>query len=141
MSNPVGDAAQPDRAAFEALDRAIGDLLARLTWLHDRAALAEEKSEDLEEMLASDPYAEFRLAKGSKRVVTFLREPTAAKLDLPISKDGARILTAAEREVFTAYVPSPRGGSFMKVIEDAYGQAVTTRTWETVKKVAARCAT
>ncbi len=51
MSNPVGDAAQPDRAAFEALDRAIGDLLARLTWLHDRAALAEEKSEDLEEML------------------------------------------------------------------------------------------
>jgi hypothetical protein len=51
VSNPGGNGATPDRAAFEALERAVGDLLDRVAWLQDRAALAEEKSEDLEDLL------------------------------------------------------------------------------------------
>lgn len=50
MLNPVADA-MPDRAALDQLERAVGDLLDRLAWLHDRAALAEDKSEDLKELL------------------------------------------------------------------------------------------
>jgi uncharacterized protein (DUF1697 family) len=117
-----------ERKAEAAMTRELG-----------RSFLTIVRSIDaLRELLDEDPFARFRLRPGSKRVVTFLHEPTAAKLDLPIERDGARILVATPAEVFTAYVPSPRGGAFMKVIEDAYGQGVTTRTWETVEKVVAR---
>ena len=93
----------------------------------------------LAQMLERNPYAQFRLKQGTKRVVTFLREPSPAKLKLPLERDGARILAATDTEVFTAYVPNPeRGGAFMKVLEDAYGEEITTRTWETIEKVVKR---
>jgi hypothetical protein len=37
-------------------------------------------------------------------------------------------------EVFSAYVPSPRGPVFMTLIEKTFGTEVTTRTWDTVRK-------
>jgi predicted dehydrogenase len=40
------------------------------------------------------------------------------------------------REVFSAYVRSPKGPVFMAVIEEAFGKDLTTRTWDTVGKVA-----
>ena len=93
--------------------------------------------EALSALLESDPYAAFRSAPKAKRVVTFLRDKPRAKLALPIEFDGARILAMKGREVFTAYVPSERGAAFMVLIQKTFGQAVTTRTWDTIKKVAA----
>jgi uncharacterized protein (DUF1697 family) len=90
----------------------------------------------LREMLASDPYKAFRLSPGSKRIVTFLREPPAKKLKLPIEFEGARILAMRAGEVFSVYVPNPKGPVFMGLIERTYGKEVTTRTWETVAKAA-----
>lgn len=90
----------------------------------------------LRELLASDPWRAFRLQAGSKRIVTFLREPPEAVPKLPISLGDARILAVREREVFTTYVPDPRGPDFMKLIEQTFGKDVTTRTWETVTRVA-----
>jgi uncharacterized protein (DUF1697 family) len=92
--------------------------------------------EALQAILAADPYAAFRLAPGSKRVVTFLKEAPRSKLSLPIEIDGARILCVEGGEVFTSYVRSPRGAVFMALIEKTFGKDVTTRTWETVQKVA-----
>ncbi len=91
----------------------------------------------LREILDSDPYGAFRLPPGSKRVVSFLREPRKPKLSLPIEVDGARILCLKVGEAFSAYVPSPRGPVFMTLIEKTFGDEVTTRTWDTVKKVVA----
>lgn len=91
---------------------------------------------DLHGILASDPYKAFRLAKGSKRVVTFLRRAPSSTLALPIEVDGARILCVKGAEVFTAYVRSPRGAVFMTLIEKTFGKDVTTRTWDTIQKVA-----
>jgi uncharacterized protein (DUF1697 family) len=90
----------------------------------------------LRELLESDPYEPFAVPPKAKRVVTFLREPPSAKLSLPIEVDGARILAADGREVFTAYLPSPKGAVFMQLIEKTLGKDVTTRTWDTVAKVA-----
>lgn len=89
----------------------------------------------LEELLASDPWAPFELEPGSKRIVTFLREPPAPTPTLPIEFDGARILHVSGTEVFSAYVPSPRGPAFMALLEKTFGKLNTTRTLETVKKV------
>lgn len=89
----------------------------------------------LRALLASDPYAGARIAKGAKRVVSFLRGPPRPPPSLPLEQDGARVLKVLGAEVFSAYVPSPRGPVFMVLIEKAFGKDVTTRTWETVEKV------
>jgi len=92
--------------------------------------------EELQELLAADPFASYRLPAASKRIVTFLREiPARAPPRLP-DQDGARILAVRGREVFSTYVPTPRGPVFMTLIEKTFGQQLTTRTWDTVKKVA-----
>lgn len=92
--------------------------------------------EDLRELLEGDPYEPFRLEPGTKRVVTFLKRKPTAKLELPIELHGARILAMREREVLSAYVPGPRGAVFMTLIEKTFGKGVTTRSWDTVAKVA-----
>jgi uncharacterized protein (DUF1697 family) len=91
--------------------------------------------EGLRELLDANPYARFRLPTSSKRLVTFLREPSdEATLSLPLKIDGARILAMNGREIFSAYVPSPRTPAFMALIERTFGKNVTTRTLDTVKK-------
>lgn len=90
----------------------------------------------LRALLDADPYASFRLPAEAKRVVTFLRDAPRSKVTLPDEVDGARILKVTGTEVFSAYVPSPRAPAFMAVIEKTFGKEVTTRTWDTVKKVA-----
>jgi uncharacterized protein (DUF1697 family) len=91
--------------------------------------------DELDDLLESDPFARFRLPAKAKRVVSFLRKPSKAKL--PSELDGARILAVNGREVLTAYVPSPRGPAFMRLIDKTFGKEVTTRTWDTVRKCAA----
>jgi hypothetical protein len=58
-------------------------------------------------------------------------------LKLPIESDGARILCMRGAEVFSAYLPNPRGPVFMNLIERTFGKDVTTRTWDTVRRVGA----
>ena len=92
--------------------------------------------EALREMVALDPFRPFRLSPPAKRVVTFLRGEPERKIELPIELHGARILAVQGRQVFSAYLPGPRGPVFMTLIEKTFGKEVTTRTWDTVKKVA-----
>lgn len=94
-------------------------------------------AESLRELLAADPYAAHRVSAEAKRVVTFLREPPGTPLALPIELDAARILAMDGLQVFSAYVPGPRGPVFMTLIEKTFGTGLTTRTWETVRKCAA----
>ena len=92
--------------------------------------------DELQELLASDPFAKYRLPPAAKRIVTFLRQaPARVPAALP-AQDGARILHLRGREAFTTYVSTPKGPVFMSLIEKTFGQDVTTRTWHTVKKVA-----
>jgi uncharacterized protein (DUF1697 family) len=91
----------------------------------------------LQQLLASDPFHAFRLKPGAKRVVTFLRHPPAGKITLPVELLGARIYALKGSEVFTAYVRNPNGNPvFMTLIEKLFGKEQTTRTWDTVAKIA-----
>jgi len=69
-------------------------------------------------------------------VVTFLRDVPAVPLSLPVERDGARLLCVAGREAFTAYLRSPKGPVFMDLIQETLGKDVTTRTWDSVARVA-----
>ncbi len=114
------------RAAEAAMEKRLGQPF--LTFVRS--------IDSLREMLASDPYKSFRLMPGAKRIVTFLRDKPKAKLGLPVEADGARILAMKGGEIFSAYVPNPKGPVFMSLIERTFGKEVTTRTWDTLKKVA-----
>jgi uncharacterized protein (DUF1697 family) len=128
--------------AFDASSRSEAALTRRI-----EAAMAEQlgrtfytivrPTSHLRGLLEADPYAGYRLAANAKRIVTFLRERHEGQLSLPLGRDGARILALKGREVYSAYVPDPRGPNFMVLIEKTFGTNVTTRTWETVQKCAA----
>ena len=90
----------------------------------------------LRELLASDPYQAFRLPPDAKRIVTFLLQPPASKLTLPAELHGARILAVQGSNVFSIYVWTPKGPVFMTLIEKTFGTDQTTRTWDTITKVA-----
>ena len=91
----------------------------------------------LQALVEADPFAAFKLPAGAKKVVTFLREPLDSGLKLPLEKDGARILAMQGLEIFTAYTPQPGNPAFMALLERSFGGAITTRTWDTVRKCAA----
>jgi len=92
--------------------------------------------EALQKILASDPYRGLKMKPETKRVVTFLRDRPREVPRLPLDKDGAVILRLVDREVYSAYVPTTRGPVFMALIERTFGKDVTTRTWDTVRRVA-----
>lgn len=91
--------------------------------------------DELRALLATDPY-QGKVDPAAKRLVTFLREKPARKLKLPVEVDGARIVAMKGSEVFSAYLPSPKGPVFMSLIEKTCGKDQTTRTWLTVQKAA-----
>ena len=116
-----------------ALERKIQKALAKdLSRAFDTFVRAVDHLRDL---LDQDPYAEFRVPARAKRVITFLRE--AQKPKLPIVVDGATIFAVKGREVFTAYLASPRGPVFMTLIEKTFGKEQTTRTLDTIRKCVA----
>jgi uncharacterized protein (DUF1697 family) len=92
--------------------------------------------EQLRELLATDPYKPFKVGPKAKRIVTFLREPPKTRLKLPVEMHGARILVMKDRDIFSAYLRTAKGPVFMTLIEKTFGKDVTTRTWDTVAKVA-----
>jgi uncharacterized protein (DUF1697 family) len=93
-------------------------------------------AEYLQDLIASDSFAEFNLPPAAKRVVTFLRRPVDSSVALPIERDGARVLKLATTEVFCSYVPGPKGPVFMSLLERTFGKDITTRTFDTVQKCA-----
>jgi uncharacterized protein (DUF1697 family) len=95
-------------------------------------------AEQLQALVDSNPFAEFKLPEGAKCVITFLRQPadSHARLSLPIERDDASILKVAGGEVFSAYVPNEKGPAFMGLIERTFGKDLTTRTLDTVRKCA-----
>jgi len=121
-------------ASEEALEKKIEAALKKAL---GREFMTMVRSIDaLQELLASDPFRAFGGAPGAKRVVTFLREAPDRAPKLPIEFDGVRILRLIDREVFSDYVVGPRGPVFMTLLQKTFGAGITTRTWDTVRKVA-----
>lgn len=92
--------------------------------------------DQLRALLATDPYKPFKVSPQAKRIVTFLRGRPRAKIKLPVELDGARILTMKDGAIFSAYLPNPKGPVFMTLIDKTFGKEQTTRTWDTIAKVA-----
>ena len=122
---------KPELALARKLEEAMAASLDRSFWTLVRA------TGHLQALVAADPFARYDTPASMKRVVTFLREPIDTALKFPLEKDGARILAMQGQEIFTAYTPQPGNPAFMTLLEKTFGNAITTRTWDTVKKCAA----
>ncbi|HET6346043.1 MAG TPA: DUF1697 domain-containing protein [Myxococcota bacterium] len=128
--NVVFDAAAKTEASVERkAEAAMAEHLGKTFYTIVRPVHA------LQAMLECDPFAAFRLPPGAKRVVTFMRAPPPP-VALPAILEDAQIVAIDGREAFTIYVPSGHGPVFMRLIEKTLGADVTTRTWDTVGKVA-----
>src|SRR5204863_4616705 len=92
--------------------------------------------QQLQKILSTDPYKPFKVSPKAKRIVTFLRGRPQANITLPVQMHGARILAMKDGEIFSAYLPTPKGPVFMTLIEKTFGKEQTTRTWDTIVKVA-----
>lgn len=122
----AASSASLERRAEAAMTKLLGHAFLTLVRPVDR----------LRELLASDPYSGFKIAPEAKRIVTFLRKVPGATPTLPLESDGVRILTARGTEVFTVYLPNPKGPIFMTLLQKTFGKEQTTRTWQTVARVA-----
>jgi uncharacterized protein (DUF1697 family) len=126
FSSPAASVASLQKRAEAAMTKRLG-----------RSFLTIVRPVDaLRTLLDSDPYRAYRLKAGSKRIVTFLRAEPEVYPRLPIELHGARILLVAGGEVFSAYVPTPKGPVFMALLAKTFGKEQTSRTWETVTKLA-----
>ncbi len=126
FSAPRAGAATLERKAEAAMQQALGKVFMTIV----------RSAEELEALLASKPYSRALLTPKDKRVVTFLRVEPKPAPKLPIALDEARILVRKGRDLFSAYVPGKEGPVFMVLIEKTFGKDVTTRTWDTLEKVA-----
>jgi uncharacterized protein (DUF1697 family) len=92
--------------------------------------------DELRELIAADPFARFKTPAKAKRVVSFFRKKPQPKIALPAKHENATLHAVEGRHAFTSYVPDPGNPAFMALIERAFGREVTTRTWDTLLKVA-----
>ena len=127
--------------AFDAADTPVAALASRIEAVLEEAVgrrfpVIVRPQAYLQRLLAEDPFASCAVPAGAKRVVTFLRTDLAPKRPLPLAEDNAFILAKAGLEVFSAYLPHPKGPVFMTLLEKAFGRDITTRTWDTVGKCA-----
>ena len=124
FSAPVASVATLERKAEAAMREQLGQAFLTIV----------RPVNGLRKLLGSDPYQGFRLAPGSKRIITLLRERPSKTLELPIESEGVRMLAMRGGAIFSAYVRNPKGPVFMTLIEKTLGKEVTTRTWDTVAK-------
>jgi uncharacterized protein (DUF1697 family) len=97
-------------------------------------------AKELRAIVASEPFKGVPSGPEVRLYVTFLAQakPGLSGLRPPSSVKGVRIVRVVPGEIFSVVTISPGVGTpeLMAFLEKAVGQEVTTRNWQTVKKLA-----
>lgn len=94
MSNTEVDGGQPERAAFQELDEAIGTLIEELSTMKARASEAESKSAELEELVQRFTGDDAEAGRMLTRLKDLESENTDLKERLDRGRDGVERLIA-----------------------------------------------
>jgi len=127
--NVAFSAAMAEAAVVKEAEAALKKQLGRETPVHVRSR------DELRKMVQADPYKGFTIPNDAKRVITFLDASAKTGLKLPHHQDGASILRIKDGVAYSAYVRSPKGAVFMRVLEQAFGKGITTRTWDMINRL------
>ena len=139
--NVVFDADETDAVALtQRIEATLKETFGRAISLILRDADA------IRALLAADPFASIPITPETRLYATLLGGAPAdwrtGALSIPYTaSDGnVRVLRKADGVICSAIILSPQQGTLdlMKLLEDAYGKNVTTRNWNTIKKVALR---
>jgi uncharacterized protein (DUF1697 family) len=99
-------------------------------------------ADELQAMLASNPFKGIEVTKQTRLYVTLLAEQTKPTLKLPYASDDGhlRILSRTDREVYSVLTVQngARTVDLMAVLDKECGKRSTTRNWNTIVKAAAQ---
>ncbi len=118
-----------------------GELRARIEaglaeGLSSRTGVALRRAADLAALVAADPFVAVAVTPATRLYVTFLSRPAPDETDL--GDERVRLVRITAGEVLTAIELVPGWGTpeLMRLLESGLGKDVTTRSWNTVVKVA-----
>jgi uncharacterized protein (DUF1697 family) len=96
--------------------------------------------EQVERLVASDPFGGVEVTKDTRLYVTFLPAPTQTQLEIPYHAPAQDfiILSVTDTAVCSVLTLSPtsRTVDSMSILEQVFGKNITTRNWNTVVKLA-----
>jgi uncharacterized protein (DUF1697 family) len=127
--NVAFSASMTEAAVVKKAEAELKKRLGRETPVHVRSV------DELRKMVRADPYKEFDIPRDAKRVITFLDASAKTTVKLPVHQDGASILRIKDGVAYSVYVRTSKGAVFMKVLEQAFGKGITTRTWDMVNRL------
>jgi len=130
---------------FEAPSANAGALVKRIekklqqTSGHDIGTVLRP-TEDMQNLVAADPFNGIRVTPRTRLFVTFLSEPPNTSLRIPYesSDKSFRILRVTDGEVCSVLTLGPqwaRNLRQMDILEKEFGKKITTRSWNTVVRV------
>ena len=107
-----------------------------------RIAALVRPMEHLHALVARNPFAAVEVTPHTRLYVSFLSEPPRTPLSIPFGTPGGQltVVELTDTELCTALQLDHGSGTpdAMGFIEKEFGRGVTTRSWNTVLKVAAR---
>lgn len=95
--------------------------------------------ENLKQLVDSDPFKGIKVTNETRLYVSFLSEPRKPSFKVPYVSDNGlfKILRVTPEEVCCMLTLSQDGDStkLMGMVEKEFGKRVTTRNWNTIKKL------
>jgi uncharacterized protein (DUF1697 family) len=93
--------------------------------------------EYIQELVKSDPFKTAEQELGTRLNVTFFKEKTKKTLTVPYEspQKDYRIVSATSDEVFMAVKAEGKTTDAMTFLDKQFGKGLTTRNWNTIKKI------
>jgi uncharacterized protein (DUF1697 family) len=126
--------ARTEAAVLEALRGKLRSLLGA------EPAIFLRTVQEVTQMVARDPFQDFKTEPDVKLYVAFLAEPVGVKPKLPLllPKEALEVIAMRGRDVFIVSRPTPNGsyGFPNNFIEKELRTSATIRNWNTITKIA-----
>ena len=92
--------------------------------------------EEIERLVAADPFAGRTESRASTFEVTFLKHDPPPDLELPVGDRGdATVVAVRDRAVFAVLDRSGPTPALFRTLDRTFGDGATTRTWKTVLRL------
>jgi len=95
----------------------------------------------LMQLLASDPFKNINITKDIRCYISFLKDDTASEVEIPWTSEDKSftILQVHQKTIVSvldlAVTNTPKA---MGALEKTYGKDITTRNWNTLKRIEAK---
>jgi uncharacterized protein (DUF1697 family) len=128
---------EADFGERQALEARIEKALLKDTGI-DTTVIIRTRDE-IQDMVKGDPFGEVKVSSMIKPYATFLKVPLVNRKPLPGNRMGYSIIAILDTAVFSVVdLSSTKTPALMRDLEAEFGKDITTRSWATVLKIAAR---